>query len=214
MRSLRFRLPALFFAGMLLAAFVTAVIATTLFQDVTRNDSLEELRRQAAGLSGYYREQALAPARQKRRAAASSTRFLEAAAGPNTKLFYAGLELFPGEPPAVRTLSVSVLPDRQAVEAGRAQTFEFRPPGEDRVYLAAASPLKIGDSTFGFVVAAKPRAELRDRWVPLVERLGLAFLGGLLVAAGLVAYVSRRLTAPILALTAATDEVAKGSYDV
>ena len=34
--------------------------------------------------------------------------------------------------------------------------------------LAAAAPLKIGDSTFGFLVAAKPRAELRDRWVPLV----------------------------------------------
>jgi len=214
MRSLRFRLPALFLAGMLLAAVVTAVIATTLFQDVTRNDSQDELQRQAASLSKFYADQALAPAQANRRASRAATKYLEAAAGPNTRLFYAGLELFPGEAPSLRTLPVSVLPDRKAAAAGRAQTFEFKPPGEDRTYLAAAAPLKIGDSTFGFLVAAKPRAELRDRWVPLVERLGIAFLGGLIVALGLVWYVSRKLTAPLLRLTRATDEVAAGRYDV
>src|SRR3954447_5632165 len=128
MRSLRFRLPALFLAGMLLAAVVTAVIATTLFQNVTRNDSRDELRRQAASLSKFFSDQALAPAKQNRRAPASATKYLEAAAGPNTRLFYAGLELFPGDPPSLRRLPIASLPDRKAAEAGRAQTFEFRPP--------------------------------------------------------------------------------------
>jgi signal transduction histidine kinase len=47
-----------------------------------------------------------------------------------------------------------------------------------------------------------------------VQRLGLAFLAGLAVAAGLVWYVSRRLTAPVLSLTRATDAIARGRYDV
>ncbi len=37
---------------------------------------------------------------------------------------------------------------------------------------------------------------------------------GLAVAGGLVWYLSRRLTAPVVALTRATDEVAQGHYDV
>jgi signal transduction histidine kinase len=50
--------------------------------------------------------------------------------------------------------------------------------------------------------------------VPLLERLALALLGGLLVALTLAAYVSRRLTRPVLDLSHAADEVAKGNYDV
>ena len=83
------------------------------------------------------------------------------------------------------------------------------------MYLAAAHPLQIGEQTFGVIVVAKPRAELRERWVGLAERLGLALLAGLAVAVGLVVwYLSRRLTAPVVALTQATDEVARGRYDV
>src|SRR5262245_30906690 len=202
MSSLRFRLPALFLGGIVVAAIVTAVAAVGLFQDSTRADTFADLRQQAAGLADLYASQAVETGQF------TPAERLEAATG--STLFYAGLELF--TPTGLRELSMDVLPDQQAVEDGRPQTFEFRPPGQDRVYLAAAHPLEIGGQTFGVIVVAKPRAELRERWVGLAERLGLALLAGLAVAVGLVAYLSRRLTAPVVALTQATDEVARGRY--
>jgi signal transduction histidine kinase len=43
--------------------------------------------------------------------------------------------------------------------------------------------------------------------------MGLAFLAGLAVAGGLIWYLSRRLTKPVLALSRAADQVAAGNYD-
>ena len=210
--SLRFRLPALFLAGIVVAALVTAVLAVRLFQEKTRADSLAELRRQAAGLADLYADQALSSAGQGRRAPRFAAKRLERATG--TTLYYAGLELFPGDRSGLRSLAVSEVPDRRALAEGRPQTFEFEPPGQERTYLAAAHPLEIGGQTFGAIVVAKPRAELREEWMTLAERLGLAFLAGLGVAAALVWYLSHRLTAPVRALTKATDLVAQGRYDV
>jgi signal transduction histidine kinase len=205
MRSLRFRLPALFLAGIVLAGVVAAVTAARLFQEVTRQDSVAELRRQAAALADLYAEQALQSAGEGRQAPRFAAARLERATG--TTLYYAGLDLFPGDDSGLRRLDPSVLPDQEAFRDGREQTFEFKPPAQDRVYIAVAEPLTIGEQTFGALVAAKPRAELRERWQPLVERLALAFVFGLAIAGGLVWYLSRRLTAPVVALT-------RGNYEV
>ena len=51
MRSLRFRLPALFLAAIALAFIVASLIAVRLFQGHTRDESRRELRREAAGLA-------------------------------------------------------------------------------------------------------------------------------------------------------------------
>jgi signal transduction histidine kinase len=212
MRSLRFRLPILFLVGIVVAGLVTTLVAIRFFQDQTREDTLTELRRQAAGLADLYADQALQSAGEGRRAPSFAAPRLEEATG--TSLFYAGVNLFPGDRSGLREIEVDVLPDQAALEAGRPQTLEFKPPGSDRVYLAAAHPLRIGGQTFGAIVVAKPRAELREAWVDLAQRLALAFLAGLGVAAGLVWYVSRRLTAPVLSLTRATDAIARGRYDV
>ena len=47
LNSLRFRLPALFLAGIALSGLVTSLIALRLFQDYTRDQSLVELRQEA-----------------------------------------------------------------------------------------------------------------------------------------------------------------------
>ena len=212
MFSLRFRLPALFLAGIVVAALVTAALAIGLFQEKTRDDTLTDLRRQAAGLADLYADSALSSAGEGRQAPVFAAARLERATG--TSLYYAGLELFPGDRSGLRELSVDEVPDGKALDEGRPQTFEFQPPGEERTYLAAAHPLEIGGQTFGALVVAKPRGELREEWLTLVGRLGIAFLAGLLVAAALVWYLSRRLTAPVLALTRATGQIAQGRYDV
>src|SRR5919199_5937040 len=82
-RSLRFRLPALFLAGIVLAGILSALIAVKLFQDYTRDRKFDELRREARGLAQLYGEQALQPA--------FSSKSLSIATGDT--LFYSGVPL-------------------------------------------------------------------------------------------------------------------------
>jgi len=210
MRSLRFRIPALFLAGVLVAGVITALFAVRLFQDYTRDRTFSELRRQAAGLASLYQEQAIRSVDEAKQAPGFAAPLLERATG--SRIYYAGVEIFPGQSSGLRPLSRDVL-DWKMLEGGKVETFEFTPPGTKRQYLAAAYPVKVGVDTFGAIVVAKPRAELRSRWLVLFGRMGLAFLAGLVVAAGLVWYLSRRLTRPVLALSDAADQVAAGRYD-
>jgi signal transduction histidine kinase len=209
LRSLRFRLPAVFLAGVLVAALVTAVFAVRLFQDYTRDRTLADLRRQAAGLAELYREQALSTVGEGRKPPRFAAPKLEKATG--SRIYYAGAEIFPGEKSGLRKLDRNVL-DWTVLDSGRVETLEFRPPGADHAYLAAAHPIMIGGETFGAVVVAKPRAELRGSWMTLTGRVGIAFLAGLGVALLLVWYLGRRLTKPVLALSRAADEVAERRY--
>ena len=50
-RSLRFRLPALFLAGIALTGLVSTVIAFGLFRNYTQSQAQRELRREATGLT-------------------------------------------------------------------------------------------------------------------------------------------------------------------
>jgi signal transduction histidine kinase len=209
-RSLRFRIPALFLAGVLVAGAITALFAIRLFQDYSHDRTLEDLRRQAAGLARLYQDQAIRSVDEAKEAPGFAAPLLEQATG--SRIYYAGVELFPGEASGLRPLDRRVL-DWRMIDAGRVETFEFAPPGSDRRYLAAAYPIKVGNDTFGALVVAKPRAELRSRWLVLLGRMGLALLAGLVVAAGLIWYLSRRLTKPVLALSRAADQVAAGRYD-
>jgi signal transduction histidine kinase len=214
LRSLRFRLPALFLAGIVVSGLVAAVVAFQLFQSYTLRRAKEELRREANGVTRLYVAQASGsnepvPATQ-----------LEHATGD--RIYYVppspGFDLFPGNRTAhLRILPRSVL-DFSAIRAGRTLQFEFRPPNTKKTYLAVAHPLNLGNgktkTTFGALVVAKPKDQLANRVTPLVERLGVALLGGLLVAAILGVYISRRLVRPVLDLSRAADEVARGRYDV
>jgi two-component system OmpR family sensor kinase len=209
-RSLRYRIPAVFLLGVLVAAAVAGVLAIRLFEDYTRNRTLSELQRQAQGLAELYQEQAIRINDQAGRAPGFAPPLLERATG--SRIYYAGLPIFPGEKSGLRPLPISLL-DRKLLNAGRVQTFEFVPPGTDHTYFAAAYPVTLEGETFGALVAAKPRADLQERWLALLGRMGIAFLVGLVVAGGLVWYLSRRLTKPVLALSRAADQVAAGQYD-
>jgi len=209
LRSLRFRLPAIFFVGVLVAALVTAAIAVRFFQEDTRSRTLAELERQAQGLANLYTLQATTSIDESRLAPRFAPPLLEEATG--SRIYYSGVEIFPGQASGLRKLPMSLL-DEEALDDGRVQTFEFQPPGMERHYLAAAYPIRLGGETFGAIVVAKPRAELQERWMDLTRRLGLAFLAGLAIALGLVWYLSRRLTKPVLALSRAADEVAARRY--
>jgi signal transduction histidine kinase len=208
-RSLRFRLPALFLGGMLVAALVTAVLTVRFFQEHERDRTFDELRRQAAGLAELYAEQAISRLGAGSDAPRFAAPLLERATG--SRLYYAGVQIFPGQISGLRPLNREAL-DWDQLRSGAAQTLELEPPDSDRAYLAAAHPISLGGETFGALVVAKPRAEARESWLTLVERVGVAFLAGLAVALGLVWYLSRRLTEPVLTLSRAADQVAERRY--
>jgi signal transduction histidine kinase len=209
-RSLRFRITALFLAGIVLAGLVATVIAIELFQDYAHDQKVAELRREARGLAALYAQQALARMDNRNEPSPTPPSKLEAVTGDY--VYYVGGDIFLG-----LNKGLTRLPDKTVNwRAGRVITFELVPPGRDRTFLAVAHPLRLerGGQSFGALVVATPKAALRSRWVTLVERLALAFIGGLLVAGALGWYVSRRVTGPLLALSRAADEVAEGHYAV
>jgi len=211
--SLRFRLPAFFLVGIVISGIVAALIALRLFQSYTKAQSFSELRREASGLAQLYAASALEAADKGQRAPTFAAAKLELATGD--RIFYVGASVFPGQSSGLKKLPASAV-DPRVSTSDRPLTFEFVPPGETHTFLAAAEPLRLqkGAAPFGALVIAKPKTELQRQWLPLLERLGLAFLGGAAIAGILSAYLSRRITAPVLALSHATDEIAAGRYDV
>ena len=71
-----------------------------------------------------------------------------------------------------------------------------------------------GTEPFGWLIVAKPEAELREQWLTLLGRLALALAVGIALAGLLFLWLSRRLTEPVRVLTRATEHVAAGRYDV
>jgi signal transduction histidine kinase len=211
MRSLRVRLPALFFAAVLVAGLVTAVVATSLFQDYTRDRTLNELRRQATGLAQLYSEQARQIVEQGQRAPSFAGPRLERAMG--ARLYYVGVPIFPGQLSGLRTMD-SELIDWELLESGSRQTFEFTDPEAGRTFLAVGQALRLDGQTFGALVVAKPETQLQARFLGLLKRTWIAVLGGL-VAAGLLGWwLSRRVTKPVLKLSRAATAVARREYEV
>jgi signal transduction histidine kinase len=210
MRSLRFRLPALFLLGVVIAGIVTAAITIRLFQDYTESQTVADLRRQARELGQLFADQAVQRVEEGTAPPRLVVPRLEVATG--TRLYYVGVGLFPGDVSGLRRLT----PAEAGLDAlpETTRTIELVPPGEDRTFLAIAEPVEVLGETFGALVVAKPKAELRDRWLVLIWRVGLACLGGLVVAGLLFLYLSRRVTRPVLALSRAADEVAAGNYGV
>lgn len=211
--SLRFRLPALFLLGIVLAGLVAAALSMRLFQTYTRDQSIGELRREAAGIAQLYADAALRAVDEKSSAIDFAATKLERATGD--RIYYVGASLFPGQSSGLKRLPEASVPAEVAALT-RPLTFELRPPGEQRTYFAAAEPVRLepGSDPLGAIVVAKPKTELRDQWLPLVERLAGAFAVGALLAAVLSWWLSRTITRPVLALSAAADEVAGGNYAV
>ena len=211
LNSLRFRLPALFLAGIALSGLVTSLIALRLFQDYTRTASLNELRREARGLAQLYAESAVRAVDEEKAAPAFAASKLEAATGD--RLYFLGTSLSPGEDSGLTRVTLKDV--GVDLSGNRIVTFEFEPPGEDRPFLAAAHPIQPGGgAVFGYLIVAKPKDELRNAWVTLLSRLAVAFLFSLVVVGALAFYLTRRITGPVLALSDAADEVSRGNYGV
>ena len=211
--SLRFRLPAVFLLGIVLAGLVSALIAVQLFSGFTRNQSYAELGREARGIARLYGDAALRATDEGTPAPDFAPAALELATGD--QLFYVGAPAFPGQSTGLERLAESALP-AAALTSNGPYRFRFRPPGRNRTYLAVAQPLRLerDGPTLGAIVVAKAQDVVRDQWLPLVARLAAAFAIGGLLAWLLGLWLSRRISGPVEALAKASDEIAHGNYAV
>ena len=211
--TLRFRLTALFLGAVLVFGLVSIGLAVRLFQDVTRKQSVAELKREAAGLAALYAESALRSSDEGSPAPEFAAAKLELATGD--ELYYVGASLFPGQQFGLTRLRRSALGDAR-LDTERQVIVEFTRPGDDRRLIAAAQPVQLvsGTEPFGWLVVAKPVTELREEWLTLLARLLLALAAGVALAGLLFWWLSKRLTEPVRALARATGQVAAGRYDV
>ena len=211
--TLRFRLTALFLVVVLAFGLVSIALAVRLFQDVTRKQSVRELRREASGLAALYAESALRSSDEGAKAPEFAAKKLELATGD--ELYYVGASLFPGQRFGLTRLPRSALGNAQ-LDRDQQVVVSFTPPGESRRLIAAAQPVQLvrGTEPFGWLIVAKPETELREQWLTLFGRLALALAVGTALAGVLFLLLSRRLTEPVRALTRATEDVAAGRYDV
>ncbi|HEX6761528.1 MAG TPA: HAMP domain-containing sensor histidine kinase [Gaiellaceae bacterium] len=214
LRSLRVQIPLIFLAGIVLAGVVTTLISVRLFQQFARDQAISQLSREAHGIADLY---ANAVSRSygnqsgNRKAPIFAAANLRLATG--AKLYWVGPRtIFPGQ---AENFGLPRLPVRTIDwTSGRALSFEFTPPGTHRRYIAVANPLLFSNRSIGAVVVAQPKTDLSKHVRSLVERLAIAGLLGLAVAALLAWYLSRRVVRPVLQLSHAADEVAAGNYDV
>ena len=200
--SLRFRLPALFLLGIVLSGVVTALIAIRFFQSYARTRAIDELRAEAPGIVAI-------EARNAGGLPVDTATLVRAIGGD--QIFY--VPVVPGasliqEIPSLPITTINV----RTLEKTGSLTFNLH--WQHKSYLAVARPVKLGENLAGALVVAKPTSQLRSRWLTLAERLGIAFAGGVIVSSLLGFYLSRRITRPLLGLSAAADEVAAGNYDV
>ena len=201
--SLRFRLPAIFLVGVVLAGIVATVISIRFFQSYTRTRTIHELRSESIGIVSLYATQAGAqevPVVTLRKAIGGD------------QIYYVpivpGASLFTGPLP---TLPVGTL-TRKQLASTEPTTLNLHVKGTS--YLAVAEPVTIGSQVLGALVVAKPASQLRSSWLVLLERLAIAFGGGVLVAGLAAVYLTRRIARPLMALSAAADEIAAGEYGI
>jgi two-component system sensor histidine kinase BaeS len=201
--SLRFRLPAFFLLGVVIAGLVATVISIRFFQSYTRTRTIHELRSESIGIVSLYASQAGAqevPVATLRKAIGGD------------RIFY--VPVVPGA-----SLFAGPLPHLPVGTLTRAQLASDQPTTLNihvsrTAYLAVAEPVTIGKQVLGALVVAKPASQLRSGWLGLLERLAIAFGGGVLVAGLIGVYLTRRIARPLLALSAAADEIAAGEYGV
>ena len=203
LRSLRFRLPALFLLGMVLSCVVATLIAVHFFQSYARNQAASKLRAESAGIVHLYETQA--------GVGHVSVDRLKLALGGDAVFWvpvvpHASLLAGPLPPLPANAVPSAVL------RGGNPPAFDLEVDGTS--YFGVGQVISLAGYPAGALVVAEPESALRSRWLQLAWELALAFGIVIPIAGVLVVYFTHRIVRPLETLTVAADEVAAGHYDV
>ena len=179
LRSLRFRVPALFLIGIVLSGVVAARPRVGFFQNYVQN----RVARRAAAERDRPRE----PVRragdcaldQDRPPVPLSATDLEAASG--NSIYYVGRRSSSRTTRACAGCRTGSSPTGARRACARSTS---APPGADKTYFAVGRACARRGQRYGVLVVATPKDELRDAWLTLMQRLGIAFLVGIAVVGG------------------------------
>jgi signal transduction histidine kinase len=200
---------------------VTTLIAVRLFRDFAHDQALTQLSQEANGIAtlyatavtnGYGNGGKKGRSTDERAPTRYTAESLEKATGD--QIFFVGPhKIYPGQLQPIAGLQR--LP-RTTVDwiSGKSLTFEMTPPGKHDRFYAVANPIVADGSTIGAIVVATPKTDVSHRVYSLIARLAIAGILGLLVAAALAWYLSRRIVRPVLQLSDAADAVSRGDFAV
>lgn len=211
-RTLRGRLVLAAAAGLVTAAVVFAAVGGGLIRAQSRVVARAELDRQAQALAAIVSAQAERQAARGRDFTFYEPGNLEALVGPNTKLYYSGLQLTPGaDKPTAEIPSVAAEElDFGRLDSEGVQRIDFRLDQDATPREASAAPVFLGPEIVGAVLLARPPGETASAWPDVASRVVGAAGIGLGLALLLSALLTGRVTRPLTAMQAATHRVAGG----
>ncbi len=199
--------------GLVLAAVLFAAVGVSLIRGQATTQAKDELERQAQAVAGIVSERAVTALETGQQ---FSTREpignLEELAGPGTRLYYVGLALSPGAADPFGGLPETVARDLdpEAIVRDGSQVFGFTPTGARTPTYGAAAPVLVNGRYLGSIVLTRPQAEVGAAWGSVIVPVLLAVFAGLVVAVGLVLWITRRATRPLRDLEQAARRVAEG----
>ncbi len=210
-RTLRGRLVLAAAAGLVVAAVTFAAVGGGLIRAQSQVVARAELERQVQALANIVSAQAERQTTLGREFTFYEPSNLEELVGPNTRLYYDGLQLTPGaENPTAGIPQVAADElDYGKLEREGIQRIEFR-EGDGPEIQAAAAPVYLGPELFGAILLARPPGETASAWPDVASRVVGAAGIGLALALLLTALLTRRVTRPLTAMQAATHRVAGG----
>lgn len=210
-RTLRGRLVLAAAAGLVTAAVVFAAVGGGLIRAQSRVVARAELDRQARALADIVSAQAERQAARGRDFTFYQPGNLEALVGPNTRLYYSGLQLTPGAEKPTDEIPSVVADELDFVQLDRdgVQRIDFQ-LGDGPRTEASAAPVFLGPEIVGAILLARPPGETASAWPDVASRVAAAAGVGLALALLLTALLTRRVTRPLTAMQVATHRVAGG----
>jgi two-component system OmpR family sensor kinase len=216
LRSLRTRLVALFLVSLAIAAFLFAAVAVRQYSQDERARARSDLSRQSLLIVKLIEE--FAEKRLHGQAGAPADFATSLGGITNANVYFVGLG---GLSPPIDEVNFGQAP--RGTEGrlnwtllgkkGRAQTLNLK-LADGTSTIAAAAGFRFGTPLIGAIVVARPVRSINTS--TLVQ--GRRFVPPLLLALGAAALValllSRRITRPVRELTAASERIALGDYDV
>jgi two-component system sensor histidine kinase BaeS len=213
LRTLRGRLILGSVAGLLIAAALFMVVATSIIRNAASDAARDELDRQAVEIGLFISarvERALEEGQEAE--VPRSIPNLERLVGPEAVVYYAGLQINPGSGgsnnlPAIAEQQV----DFGILAENGLQRIDFTVPGSDRQVEGTAVPIEVSDRVIGAALVARPPKGFEPEFGEVASQALIAAGFGLLIALGLSLYLTSRILRPLRAMQAATRSVADGN---
>jgi signal transduction histidine kinase len=227
LRSLRARLVLLLLASSTLAALLFAYVAVRQFDTYEREQALKGLANDAKAAEQVIQaaqhtslDQADISSKSAREIVAQWTR-------PPYKLYFAKSRSVPNDLPVRLDAFPAALDDRidwpklTRPKKPQPQSFELRVDGKRYAGVAVALrlsskdlPASVRGVTVGAVVLARESSSLKVSALAQAKRLAPSFALAVLFALIAALIISRRITRPVKELSAASERIASGMYDI